>query len=156
MPNLAQAVEQVQAEINRSRHYNRSLSVILASLETNEVQVQMPRLVAEAQEKLMQVYLTSRLADTVRSELRRMDIVLEDRDKNRVIVISPEVDGWGAGVVRNRLTETVARQMGIQLQCGAASFPDKALTFEDLVREAELDLNQNGYHQYREAQGVIE
>jgi len=96
IPPLEDGLELIDAEINRSRHSNRAFSVILASLSPEEVQIVLPRLVAEAQERIMRPYVTARLAQILRGELRRMDMVLEDHKNGRVVIVSPEVDEPGA------------------------------------------------------------
>lgn len=156
IPPLEEGIDRVYAEINRSRHYNRAMSVIVASMETKEMQFELPRLLVESQEKILQTYLTARLAKTLKAELRRMDIILEDKKNHRVIVISPEIDDRGSSALLERLNAIVDRQMGIQIHFGAATFPNKALTFEGLVQEAELDMKHNGYYPYREHSGVAD
>ena len=120
------------------------------------MQFELPRLLVESQEKILQTYLTARLAETLKAELRRMDIILEDKKNHRVIVISPEIDDRGSSALLERLNAIVDRQMGIQIHFGAATFPNKALTFEGLVQEAELDMKRNGYYPYREHSGVAD
>jgi hypothetical protein len=156
VPCVEDSGDLIQAEMNRSRHYNRSLSIILAALEPDEVPLALPRMVAEAQEKVIHQYLTARLAETIRGELRRMDMVLEDAKNNRVVVISPEVDDRGSFVLQERLQGSVQRSLGIQAKTGAATYPQVALTFEELVREAEMGMRQNGHLQLEDSPGVAD
>lgn len=71
-----------------------------------------------------------------------MDTVLEDRKNGRFIILCPEIDGQNSTVLIERIRMAVSRQLGIEVQCGTASFPDTALTFEELVNRAESQLQQ--------------
>lgn len=150
------AMDMVEAELNRSRRYHRPFSVILASIEPKEMQTALPRLLVEAQEKVLQSYATARLAETMSAELRRMDVVLEDPKNGRVIVLSPEIDDQGSGILMERLSGSIARKLGIKVKCGAASFPHNALTFEDLLRQAENGTARNGNLQASENIGTAD
>jgi hypothetical protein len=156
IPPLEASLELIEAEINRSRHNNRAFSVLLASLDPKDVQIVLPRLVTEAQERIMRPYATIRLAQILRSELRRMDMVLEDHKNGRVVIVSPEVDELGAETLLGRLSASVADKLGVPMQCGAASFPNRALTFDDLVRAAEQGTSQEAYYRFSDSTGVAD
>jgi hypothetical protein len=156
IPSLEESIDSIHAEINRSRHNNRAFSVILASLEPEEIQPVLPRLVLEAQQRIIGNYINVRLAQTLRSELRRMDIVLEDRKKGRVVIVSPEVDEMGAAALLGRLAASVGEKFGVSMKCGSASYPNRALTFEDLVHAAEQELRQEPYFQFSDSTGVAD
>jgi hypothetical protein len=156
VPCVDDAGDLINVEMNRSRHYNRSLSIILAALEPNEAKLALPRMVAEAQEKIIHQYLTARLAETIRGELRRMDMVLADEKNNRVVVVSPEMDDRGSSVLLERLQTSVQRQLGLQIKTGAATYPQVAVTFEELVHEAERGMRQAGHLQLEDSSGIAD
>jgi GGDEF domain-containing protein len=139
-----EAAEIVETEMRRSRHYHRALSVVVAIPEQDGVQVILPRLVQEAQQALIHRYAAARLADTMRQELRRMDTVLEDRKNGRFVILCPEVDEQGTNTLIEHLRTAVAEKLGISIDFGVSSFPDNALTFEELVRQAEMRVNHRG------------
>jgi hypothetical protein len=156
IPTVEESLEPINAEINRSRHSNHAFSVILATPQAQDMQAVLPRLVAEAQQRILQQYVIARLAQTLRSELRRMDMVLEDRKKGRVVIVSPEVDAAGAEALLHRLSAAVNDRLGVGMKYGTASFPDRALTFDDLVRAAEQELRQEAYFQFSDSTGVAD
>jgi len=142
IPQVDAAGDLVRAEMTRSRHYHRPLSVIVAAPEADGVQVVLPRLIQEAEHAFVHRYATARLATLIRKELRLMDTVLEDRKNGRFIILCPEIDGQNSTILIERIRTAVSRQLGIEVQCGTASFPDTALTFEELVNRAESQLQQ--------------
>lgn len=136
------AGEVVRAEMTRSRHYQRPLSVIVAVPKSEEMQSALPALVREAEEAFVHRYASARMASLIRKELRLMDTVLEDRKNRRFIILCPEINGQNSTVLIDRIRTAVEKELGIEVQCAAASFPDKALTFEELVSQAQVQLQQ--------------
>ena len=142
IPEINEAKDLIHAEMNRVRRYDRPLSVIVATMDTRSAQVSLPRLIQEAQRMLSQRFVNARLASIVRDELRRMDIILGDFERGRVIAICPEVSSQGTSQLIERIRGAVQEELKISVKCGGASFPDGALTFEDLVLQAEEHANR--------------
>jgi GGDEF domain-containing protein len=139
--DVSQAADLIRSEMNRSRHFNRPLSVILACLDEGAMQMRLSQFIQEAQVTFVHRYATGRLAEITRKELRRMDIVLGDYRKGQVIVLSPESDSRHASILVERIRAAAAEELGVNIQCGSASFPEQALSFEELVRQAEVKIN---------------
>ena len=136
------AGELVRAEMTRSRHYHRPLSVIVAAPEADSMQLVLPMLIQEAEHAFVHRYATARLATLIRKELRLLDTVLEDRKNGRFIILCPEINGQNSTILIERIRMAISQQLGIEVQCAAASFPDTALTFEELVSQAESKLQE--------------
>jgi hypothetical protein len=137
IPEVKDARDLIQAEMNRVRRYDRPLSVIVATMDDRLAQTSLPRLIEEAQRVLSRRFVNARLGGVVRNELRRMDIILGDYEKGRVIAICPEVNSQGTSRLIERIQRAVQDDLEIPVKVGSASFPDGALTFEDLVLQAE-------------------
>jgi len=54
----------------------------------------------------------------------------------RFVVLCPETDLENAVFLAGRTRKIVEERTGLHVHCGAASFPDEALTFEDLLHLA--------------------
>ncbi len=134
---LEKADELIRKEMRRSRHYNRALSVIVASPDFKALKEPLPRPVKEVQEAIAHRFSVAKLARTIRDEIRLVDTILEDRANNRFIVVCPEVDQQNSAVLMEHIRSIVKRNLGVDVQCGSASFPDTALTFEELLIQAE-------------------
>ena len=142
IPPVDAAGDLVRAEMTRSRHYHRPLSVIVAAPEAAGVQVVVPTLIQEAERAFVHRYATARVAALIRKELRLMDTVLEDRKNGRFIILCPEINGQHSTILIERIRTAVSQQLGVEVHCATASFPDTALTFEELVSRAESQLQQ--------------
>jgi hypothetical protein len=141
IPEVNEEKDLIHAEMNRVRRYGRPLSVIVATMDARSAQVSLPRLIQETQRLLSNRFVNARLASIVRAELRRMDIILGDYERGRVIAICPEVNNQGISQLIERIRGAVQEELEISVKCGGASFPDGALTFEDLVLQAEEHAN---------------
>lgn len=138
---LEEATEDVQIELVRSRRYQRPLSVLVVEPLPGSIQVALHRTVQEVQRAMMGRYVLMSLARLVSNELRRTDLVLEQRDRGRFIILSPETDADRSSILANRIQLVATEQLGMSIACGVASFPDGAFTFEELVARAEANLH---------------
>lgn len=137
---LDEAMDDVQTEMLRSRRHHRPLSVVVVEPDPESVQANLHRTVQEVQRAMIGRYVVTSLARTIGSALRRTDTVLKRPDQDRFIILSPETNVTSSAAVVERIQQAAMNQMGIKVTCGVASFPDHALTFEELVSQAELFL----------------
>lgn len=134
---LNEALEDIQTEFIRSRRYKSPLSVVVVELETGSIQTALHRTVMEVQKAMMSRYMLTSLARLICSALRRTDMVIEQREQGRFIVLSPETSAENSAILVQRIQAAAAEHLGIDVKCGVASFPDSALTFDELVHQAE-------------------
>ena len=66
-------------------------------------------------------------------------MLVEQPDKGRFIVITPETDKVGSDRVISKIYQA-ASSIGAEVAVGLCAFPDDALTLEDMLCRAELDL----------------
>lgn len=138
---LGDATEDIQVEMFRSRHHHHPLSVVVVEPKKESIQVALHRAVKEVQEVIMKNYVITRLADSLSRHLRRTDMVLEERERGRFIILCPDTSARDLNVLVEYIQVTAAEMMGVSVRCGTATFPDEALTFEELVRQAETKLS---------------
>jgi hypothetical protein len=137
---LDEAVEDIQVEMFRSRHHHHPLSVIVVEPQPGSIQVVLHRAVQEVQQAIMNNYVITKLADSLSHHLRRTDLVLEQRDRGRFIILCPDTSARDLNVLVEYIQATAAELVGVSVNCGMATFPDEALTFEELVHQAESNL----------------
>jgi GGDEF domain-containing protein len=137
LQTLAEEQETVASEMNRSRHYGHPLGVLVAHLDEDNLRFHIPRLIQEVQSEFARRYANIRLGRLIRNEMRRMDVVMEDPQQNRIVVLSPEVSNENMEILLRRLQIEVANKLGVTAHFGIATYPDSALTFEDLLQKAE-------------------
>ncbi len=145
VPTVAEASDAIKTEVRRSRHYRRPMSVLMVQVEAHSSKLSFSRLLKEMQENLVHQYAKRKLAQAIRRQLRLMDLVLEHDDES-LFVLCPEIDADGAEVLLERIQDA-ASEVGLVLNCGAASFPEEAFTFESLVEHAKQNLATNANFQ---------
>ncbi|MEW6716749.1 MAG: hypothetical protein AB1345_04500 [Chloroflexota bacterium] len=134
---LDSAKDEVSREFIRSRRYQRPLSILLLQLDDEAVNISVHNTAKEIMRDLMRRYTMTSLLRSIDAQLRRSDLVLEEPKKNRLILVLPETDATGSSMLANRIKEAISDHLGISISCGLASFPDQALTFEELIHRAE-------------------
>jgi hypothetical protein len=79
-------------------------------------------------------------------ELRRTDLIIQQARKNRLILLFPETNAEGTQTMINRIQDISTELLGVNISCGFATFPDEAITFDELVKRAENHIkNQSHY-----------
>ncbi len=139
--SLDQAADDIQVEMFRSRHHHHPLSVIVVEPKKDSLQVALHQAVKEVQETIMRSYVITKLADSLSRHLRRTDLVLEERERGRFIILCPDTSARDLNVLVEYIQATATEMVGVTVDCGMATFPDEALTFEELVRQAETRLS---------------
>jgi GGDEF domain-containing protein len=136
----------IKNELYRSRRYQHPLSLMVLEPDQGSLQASLHRSVREVQQAMMGRYVFLGFSRVVSDFLRRIDIAMEQADKQRLVLLCPETPREGVMMMVERLKQTVADQIGVSVRCGVASFPDEALTFEELLREATLRLKEDPSH----------
>lgn len=142
---VADADQEIGREMWRSRHFHRALSVIIVRPDKQSVAKVTPRLLEEIQQNMAELWTAVRLSNTIKEQLRMVDMVMEDRENGRFIILCPEIDAQGATMLTDRIGKALANQLGVSISCGVASFPKEALTFETLLTEASSHLQMLDY-----------
>jgi GGDEF domain-containing protein len=138
---LDEAEEDIQLELIRSRRHHHPLTVMVVEPESDSIQVALNRTIQEVQRAMMSRYVITGLARVVSGQLRRTDLVIDQREKNRFIIISPDTSFANCQMLADRIQAAAAVQLGVIVSCGVASFPDEALTFDELVQQAKSKLS---------------
>jgi hypothetical protein len=133
------AANEIISEMARSRRHDRPLSVTVLEPSPEGMEVAAARAAEEVQRALRRRFVYGRLATVIADQLRRSDLLFEHLESGRFVVVSPETELDGAGLLVNRIREA-ARAMNLDVASGTATFPEQAVTFEQLVLEAERRL----------------
>jgi GGDEF domain-containing protein len=144
VPPLEEALEEVQLELARSRRYQSPLSVFVVAPDPVSAQANLHRAIQEVQRTMVRRYVLAGIARVISTVLRRTDLVVEERQHGRFVILSPETPLEGSEVVTERIRRAVIEQLGIGVTIGVATFPDDALTFDELLRKAEGELDAAG------------
>lgn len=134
--SLDEATTEIQKELFRSRRYHRPLSLIVVEPEPTSIKNSLNQVVQEIQQTMMTRYALTSLARIFSEELRRTDVVIEQSEQGRFVILCPETSLEEVAQVVEKLQISAAESVGITLRYGTASFPDEAFTFDGLVSRA--------------------
>lgn len=137
--NLHEAIEMIQNEVYRCRRYNHPLTLMLVQPLADSRKVVLNRTIREVQNAMISRYMSISMAQALFGHIRRTDILVEQPDKGRFLVVSPETNAEGAEMVMAKVQDA-AREVGAQVVVSQTNFPDDALTFEELLNQGELRL----------------
>src|SRR5574341_457161 len=140
---MDEALEDIRMELVRSRRHQRPLTVMVVEAKPESIRAVLHRTVQEVQQAMMTRYVITSLARVIGGQLRRTDMGLDQRDRGRFVILSPDTKVASSSVVVDRIQAAAAAQLGGTIACGIASFPDDALTFEELVHRAEGNLQES-------------
>lgn len=138
---LSTAQDLVQTEMSGSRRSQRPLSLVLLQADASSLNMMMHRFVAELQRAMMERYVLTMAARVILPSMRRTDLIIEDQKPGRLVLVAPETPQEAAEVLGGRLVQLIQQRLGITASYGIASFPQQALTFEDLLTRAEEQLH---------------
>lgn len=142
LQTVSMASSDIRREITRSRHYLRPFSVIVVEPDQQSFDLALPRIYEELQRSMVGRFARVKLAQAMRQHLRLMDLILEEDESNRFIILCPEVDDQGSAVIVERI-QTVMKHAGVKAYCSVATFPQDALTFEGLINQARTKLDSS-------------
>ena len=142
---LDEAEDEIQLEMFRSRHYHHPLGILIVQPESGFAQTAMHRAVREVQQAMINTYVTRSIAQTFIKYIRRTDLIMEQADQERFVILCPDTNAADLALMAEYLEVVAQEELSASVVCGTATFPDEAITFEELMRQAETRLNhRNG------------
>lgn len=141
---IEEATDEIQLEMFRSRHYHHPIGIVVVKPEPAFNQMALHRAVQEVQQAMMDTYVMKSMAKTFSSYIRRTDLILEERDRGRFIILCPDTNASDLELMVEYLHAVAQERLGGPIACGTATFPDEAITFEELIHTAESRLNHRG------------
>ena len=135
--------EDIQVEMFRCRHNHHPLSIILVKPDPDSIQATLHRLAQEVQQKMLSGYVINNMACTLKKYLRLTDLILEQREQGRFIIVCPETNAADSKLVVEYIQSVATEQLGTPIAYGMATFPDEAVTFEELMERAEAALRSS-------------
>jgi hypothetical protein len=138
---LSAAAERISEEITRSRRYRRPLALLMiqAVPENNDVYRE---LFKSFQRDMLSRFSSARMGQLIGEQIRQTDLLLRDR-VGRFVVLCPETDKENVTMLGNRIHGVLEEGTGLQVTWGCSSFPDEALTFDDLTSKARESLKSS-------------
>lgn len=140
---LEESNDDIQLEFYRSRRNQYPLSVIVIDVDHSSTDVVLNQTIEEIMRATRKHYISMSLARVIHKTLRRTDMLLHQPDKGRFILLSPETNMEDAINIAERIRGIAQNDLSINARLGLATFPEDALTFNELLDRAEKDLAEN-------------
>jgi hypothetical protein len=143
---VGEADTEIQREIYRSRRFGHSLSLVLVDIGDEPVSPELNRITKEFENSIRNHYVVVSIARAITNILRRTDILVENQGSGRFVLLAPETSLEAGTKMAERINSRAQRELGISVHTSVVSFPDDALTFDELVNAAEgkLDTTATG------------
>ena len=132
---LDKTTEDIRVEMYRSRRYNHPLTMVVIEPETIPLDLDMNVAIREVQRSMLERYFTVNMARAIHNDLRLVDMIIDLDKGKRFAILYPETTREKALPLVERVYK-VAKEMGITIRAGIASFPESAVTFEELLNRS--------------------
>lgn len=136
---IERAEDRISAELTRSRRYHHPLSLLLVELGT-KAETGGEKAIKDLQKDLLRRFAIARVGQIISDRARETDLILRDRS-GRFLLLCPETNGENSILFGERLRRAVTENLGVEMNWSFASFPEDALTFDELVEFAEHRLD---------------
>ena len=142
--NRIQSIEQArvkaQEEMIRSRRFSRPLSLIIVEPESDFSKIAINNILLQTQRSMMKRFAFIKLGELISSLLRRTDMIIEQIEKNRFVLLCPETSDLQLNILVDRIKKLTAERLSLPVKSGFSTFPNNSLTLEELLKEAETEL----------------
>lgn len=131
---LQAAGEIISAEITRSRRYHHPLSILAVRLEKNKAWNEWKDMKLLAND-IFERFAFAKVSQILSDHARSTDMILRDGN-GQFILMCPETNQASMTILAERIARAIKKDLDAVVECGVASFPDEALTFDDLLFRA--------------------
>ncbi len=138
-PNRVRDIEtesqRIKVELTRSRRYHRPLSLMVIEVESKTADQPSIKLMETIQHDLVHRFTIARVGQIIDDLIRQTDLVLRDH-KGRYVILCSETNSASAELLASRISRSIMDKASLQMFWGIASFPEEAITFDDLLQKA--------------------
>lgn len=139
--DLDKTTDDIRVEMYRSRRYNHPLTLAVIEPETIPLDMDMNIAIREVQRSMLERYFTVNMARAIHKDLRLVDTIIDLDKGKRFAILYPETTREKALPLVERAYR-IAKEMGISIRAGMASFPENAVTFEELLKRSTDNLGR--------------
>jgi len=131
--DFEESLTTIRNEVSRSRRYQRPLSLLIFQIEPENNVIR--ELFQDFRRDLISRFSSARMGQLIGEQIRQTDLLMRDK-VGRFIIVCPETDKDGVVMFGERVLIWLEDNTGLQISWGCSSFPDDALTFDDMVARA--------------------
>lgn len=134
---MEQAADNIGREFARSRRYHYPLSVVVLELDPKTVSANLSRVVLQLQRSTAMHFVLGKLSSFIHDSLRRTDLIIDPQAEGRLLLLTPDTDLKSAQQLAARIQAVAADRFHVQMTYASATFPDDAVSFDELVALAQ-------------------
>ena len=139
---MDEAAGDIKNELLRSRRYQHPMTVLVVKPEEDSIERRIEASAKEIQRGIARRYTLGKISEQLNLTARRPDIVVKHEDADKFIIICPETTAENSIMLAQRIKDAIGSSLGVKMRFGVATFPDDALTFEELLRKADAKQQQ--------------
>lgn len=134
----------IEREIDRSRRYNRPLSVIVINVDdaVNGKPVE-PVKLERFSSYITKEYLFMTICGVFSKNKRSHDLLARMNRENRLVLICPETSQHEAEAYMVNMGREVKNKLGFDLITGVSTFPEDSTTLDELIAGAEATFDNS-------------
>lgn len=135
-PRLLHSVdtEELYREVKRSRRFQHPLSMLIVEPDFDPKSIQLNAILEDLKASIASRFIQARLAKLLSEELRDSDLIAQHGDGFAVLL--PETAPEDAERIISVIRSEAQTRLGMDLNIGASSFPEGALTLGGLLDAA--------------------
>jgi hypothetical protein len=133
--SLDGAHRQIDTELSRSRRHGRPLTLLMVEPEKitgDELQLAYK----ELRQDLLQHFANARIGQLISESARSTDLIIEDERKDVFLVLCTDTERENSLTLGRRITTNISDRLKSRVKWSTASFPDDALTMDELIKVA--------------------
>lgn len=138
---VSDADVEIQREIYRSRRFGHPLSLVLVDIGDDPSSPQLNQIIEEFENSIRNHFVVVSISRAITNILRRTDLLVKNKESGSFVLLAPETDLESGAKLATRIKRRAEKELGISVRTTVVSFPDDALTFEELVNAAQVKLN---------------
>jgi GGDEF domain-containing protein len=140
--SMDEASEEIKTELLRSRRYQRPLTVLVIEPDPDSINQSLMPSTEEVKHNLAKRYAMGKISEVLNLSARRPDLIIKQDQPERFILVLPEASSSSSNTLIQRIRSAIETDLGITVSWGGATFPEDALTFEDLLHKASAKLGK--------------
>jgi hypothetical protein len=131
----------IKSLLTLSRRHAQPLSFIFVEMAPESPPAIVERCLKEMGRTLSKRIVATSVAHLIGKTLRRTDMLFRTGKGNRLVIVCPQTDSKTSGILVDRIKALANEMHDLSVKCSLASFPEEALTIEDLIDKAESGIN---------------
>ncbi len=134
---IDESIPDIQTELARSRRYHHPMSLIIIEPLIESMDSKLNHAWQNIQQTMIKRYTLTKFGRLIWKTLRRPDILMEQEEYGRFIIVCPETDAASSQELLRRIHAVSSKQLGMQVAAEIRDFPGGMLTLEEMMHHLE-------------------